>query len=307
MKEILKLYIPHYFITVAIICLAACASKPEETIEGQAEELYQKSIASLDAGAYDRAIRLLEALEAQFPFEGYADQAQLELIYAHYKARNYEIATDIAERFIRLRPDHPNVDYAFYMKGIVSFHQDSSFFGRFIAVDSTLRDAGTARDAYVHFAELLSLYPNSVYAADVQQRIIFLRNLIARSEINVANYYFERGAFLAATNRGRYVIENFEGSPAVPDGLAVMAQGYTLLGYEKEADNAIKILRENYPEHPALNSKGELKRRNILSGTQRSLLNRISFGLLGTRYNLGFDTRKIYNKQYGKVKRAAKS
>lgn len=287
--------------------MSACVSKKEEeNIEGLADDLYQKAVKAVDAGAYDRAIRLFQALEAQYPFEGYADQAQLELIYANYRARNYEIANDIAERFIRLRPDHPNVDYAYYMKGVVSFHQNTSFVGQILSIDSTLRDAGTARDAYVHFAELLSLFPNSIFAVDAQQRIIFLRNLIARSEINIANYYFKRKAYLAATNRGRYVIENFQGSPAVADGLAVMAQGYTILGEPELADNAIKVLLENFPDHPALNANGELKRRDYLSGQKRSLLNRLTFGLRGSDNNLGFDTRKLYNKQYASPKKPPK-
>jgi outer membrane protein assembly factor BamD len=114
----------------------------------------------------------------------------------------------------------------------------------------------------------------------------------------VANYYFKRGAYLAATNRGKFVVENFQGSPAVPDGLAVMAQGYTLLGYTEQAKNAVEVLAHNYPDHPALNPDGSFRYQDMEGGLERSWLNRLTLGMLDRPEELGFDTRELYNPQY---------
>ncbi len=262
------------------------------------EQLYRRAVDALDVNSYAIAIQYLQSLESRFPFGEYAEQAQLELIYAYYASSNHEAANAAADRFIRLHPSHPNVDYAYYMRGLIAFNRERTFIGQFLPIDATARDPGTARDSFAYFSELLALFPNSQYAPDARKRMLYLRNLLARHEINVANYYFKRGAILAATNRGRYVVENFQGSPAVPDGLAVMAQGYTVLGLEEQADHAIMALRENYPEHPALDQHGNLRYRDILAGQQRSWLNRLSLGMLDRPEPLGYDTRHIYNPEY---------
>lgn len=262
------------------------------------KDVFERAVRALEAKQANAAIEHLQLLEARFPFGAYAEQAQLELIYAYYLASSYEAATASADRFIRLHPDHPNVDYAFYMRGLIAFSQDTSFFGQFLPIDISKRDPGSAREAYAHFSELLLRYPESPYGADARQRLIFLRNLLARHEIAVANYYFERGAYMAATNRGRYVVENFQGSPAVADALAVLAQGYTLMGYHELADNSIAVLGQNFPEHPALDEGGHFRRRGILAGNKRTLLNRLSFGLLGRPEPLSYDTRELYNSEY---------
>ena len=262
------------------------------------EELYDRAMSALDANQSRTAIEFLQVLEAQFPFGAYAEQAQLELIYAYYRSANYDAAMASADRFIRLHPDHPNIDYAYYMRGLITFSRDSSFFGQFLPVDITKRDPGSAREAYTHFSELLLRFPDTPYGEDARKRLIYIRNLLARHEINVANYYFKRGAYLSATNRGRFVVENFQGSPAVADGLAVMAQGYTLLGYQDLADNSVAVLRDNFPDHPALDLNGEFKNRALLAGEEQTMLNRLSFGLLDRPEPLGYDTRELYNPEY---------
>jgi len=244
------------------------------------------------------AVQYLEALESQFPFGPYAEQAQLELIYAHFRSFDHDAAIAAADRFIRLHPEHPNVDYAYYMRGLITFTREASFIGQFLPLDITTRDPGSARESFAHFSELLVRYPNSTYGPDARKRLVYLRNLLARHEINVANYYLKRSAYLAATNRGKFVVENFQGSPAVPDGLAIMVQGYTILGYQELADNAAKVLALNYPDHPALDSDGNFKNRNIATDIKRSWLNKVSFGLFDKPDNLGFDTRELYNAEY---------
>ena len=228
-------------------------------------DYYERIQANLLASNWTSAIENLEALEAQFPFGTYAEQAQLELIYAHYKGTDYEAATAAADRFIRLHPRHPNADYAVYIKGLALISESKGFFDHFLPRDATQRDPGSARLAFAIFTDLLSNYPNSAYAADARKQMIFLRNQLARHEIHVANYYFKREAYLAATNRGRYVVENFQRTPAIPDALAVMAQGYYLLDKLELSANAARTLAENFPNHPALNAQGEFQYQDTLT------------------------------------------
>ena len=252
----------------------------------------------LNARRWSNAIQNLEALEAQFPFGDYAEQAQLELVYAHYKLSDYEAAIAAADRFIRLHPQHPNVDYAHYLKGLSHYSQNKSFFDQFLSRDETKRDPGAARESFTSFSELLAKYPSSPYAADARKRMIHLRNLLARQEIHVANYYFVRGAYLAAANRGRYVVENFQMSPAVPDGLAVMAQAYYLLGLQDLSDDAAQTLAANYPDHPALDQSGNFQYHTDIGGEDRSWLNKVTFGFYDNAEPPGYDTRHIYNTAY---------
>jgi outer membrane protein assembly factor BamD len=226
----------------------------EDESSGYTEvDFYEKIQSSLNASNWSVAISNLELLESQFPFGKYAEQAQLELMYAQFKSGDHDSSIAAADRFIRLHPQHPNVDYAFYVKGLSEISQSSSAFDNFLPTDSSMRDIGSARDAFGTFTELLNRFPKSPYAADARKRLVNLRNQLGRAEIHVANYYFSRGAYLAAANRGRFVVENFQQTPAVPDGLAVMAQGYQMLGMQELADHAVEVLAANYPEHPSLN------------------------------------------------------
>ncbi len=289
-------------ILLTVVFLASCSffnSEEEELGAGMAEqELYQQAQNAIENASYRRAINYLQALESQFPFGDYAEQAQLDLVYVHYQAGDHEAALAAADRFIRLHPEHPNVDYAYYMRGLINFTRETSFVGNFLPVDLTTRDPGSARESFSNFTELLVRFPESSYAPDARKRLIYIRNMLARQEINVANYYFKRGAYLAAANRGKFVVENFQGSPAVPDGLAVMAQGYTLLGYTEQANNAVEVLAYNYPNHPALNSDGSFRYQDMEGGIKRSWLNRLTLGMIDRPEELGFDTRDLYNPQY---------
>lgn len=290
--------------TLLISMLYACASTDgEDDFErGETEaELYESALRYLDANQSIAAIDYLQFLEAQYPFGAYAEQSQLELVYAQYRAFDHEAAMASADRFIRLHPEHPNVDYAYYMRGLISFTRESSFISNFLPVDITMRDPGSARESFSHFSELLLRFPNSTYGPDARKRMTFLRNMLARTEINVANYYFRRGAYLAATNRGKFVVENFQGSPAVPDGLAVMSEGYALLGFDKLHNDTVRILALNYPNHPALDENGKFKHQDIQAGVERSFLNRATLGLIDRPIELGYDSREIYNAEYKAV------
>ncbi len=274
--------------------LAACSGNdelPDIAADSGEQQIYDEAQRYLRNQNYDLAVRSLQLLESRYPFGAYAEQAQLELIYAHYGAYEHEAAVEAADRFIRLHPQHPNVDYAYYMKGLSAYAGSENIFQRFVPTDQTKRDTNHAKEAFAEFSQLVSRYPDSPYAADAKARMVYLRNLLARHEINVANYYFRRGAYLAAANRGRYVVENFQRTPAVPDGLAVMAQGYLLLGMDDLARDSISILALNYPEHPSLDENGEFTSVFTLDGLQRSWINRLSFGLFDPPKPPQFDNR----------------
>ncbi|WP_312913916.1 outer membrane protein assembly factor BamD [Stutzerimonas nitrititolerans] len=242
-----------HLLLIAIFALTAACSSNETISENLGEtELYQQAQADLDNKSYTSAITKLKTLESRYPFGRFAEQAQLELIYAYYRNMEPEAARSSAERFIRLHPQHPNVDYAYYLKGLASFDQDRGLLARFLPLDMTKRDPGAARDSFNEFAQLTTRYPNSRYAPDAKARMVYLRNLLAANEIHVAHYYLKRQAYVAAANRGRYVVENFQGTPSVGDGLAVMTEAYQRLKLDDLAASSLQTLTLNYPEHASL-------------------------------------------------------
>lgn len=269
-------------ILATALLLVACASKePAEPVESTEQAYYSGAKRALKSHNYTEAVELLEELESRYPFGRYAEQAQLDLIYAHYKSFDYEAARAAADRFIRLHPQHPELDYAYYLRGLAAFSQDQSFLDRFLPTDRTKRDPGSAKESIADFSTLLARFPNSQYADDARSRMVYLRNLLAAYEIHVARYYLKRQAYVAAVNRGRYVVENFQQTPSVPDGLAVMTEAYLQLGMNDLADQSLGILSMNYPQYPALRKDGSFDIKRSKVGSKRSLLNRVTFGLFG--------------------------
>lgn len=270
-----------HLLLIAILALTAACSSNEVVDENLSEtELYQQAQADLDSKSYTSAVSKLKALESRYPFGRYAEQAQLELIYAYYKNVEPEAAKSAAERFIRLHPQHANVDYAYYLKGLASFEQDRGLLARFLPLDMTKRDPGAARDSFNEFALLTSRYPNSRYAPDAKARMVYLRNLLAAYEIHVAHYYLTRQAYVAAANRGRYVVENFQETPAVGDGLAVMTEAYQRLALNDLAATSLETLKLNYPEHPSLVDGQFVPREE--EADNRSWLAKATLGLIET-------------------------
>lgn len=275
------MHLKHLLLIAMLVLTAACSSKSPEVEENLSEtELYQQARQDLDNNNLTAAISKLKALESRYPFGRYAEQAQLELIYAYYKNAEPEAVRATAERFIRLHPQHPNVDYAYYMKGLASFDQDQSFLARFLPLDMSKRDPGAARDSYNEFAQLTRRFPDSRYAPDAKQRMIYLRNLLANYEVHVGHYYLKRNAYVAAANRGRYIIENFQETPAVGDGLAIMVEAYQRLALDELAATSLETLKLNYPEHPTL-AGGTFKPRENEADT-RSWLAKATLGLIET-------------------------
>lgn len=274
------------FLTIAALCtsliLTGC-SKDEIELDLEATEqaAYSSAQGSLRAGNYQGAISKLQLLESRFPFGRYAEQAQLELIYAYYRSAQPEAARAAANRFIRLHPQHPNVDYAYYLKGMISFEQDKNFLSNFIPMDPSTRDPGAARESFNDFSQLIRRFPNSEYSPDAQQRMKYLRNLLAASEVNVGRYYIRRGAYVAAANRGRWVFENYQGAASVPDALAIMVEAYQLLEMKDLAEQALLVLSTNYPDHESLDNEGNFRKTRSIKNKERGWLNVITFGLMG--------------------------
>jgi outer membrane protein assembly factor BamD len=276
------------------LTLYGCSSNdelPDVAADAGEQQIYDDAQNYLRGDNYDLAVRSFQLLEARYPFGKYAEQAQLEIIYAHYNAYEHEAAVEAADRFIRLHPQHPNVDYAYYMKGLAAYTSNEDIFSRFMPTDPTKRDTSHAKEAFAEFSQLLARFPDSPYAADAKARMISLRNMLARHEIIIANYYLRRGAYLASVNRGRFVVENFQRTPAVADGLAVMAQGYIYLGMDDLAEESIRVLAENFPKYPAIGKDGQFISGYTLDGAQRSWINQASFGLFDPPKPPQFDTR----------------
>ncbi|MBD3897931.1 outer membrane protein assembly factor BamD [Halomonas sp. ML-15] len=248
---------------LAVTLLSGCAlfgggsddDSDDDLPQVSEQELYQQARSSLEAGRYSTAVEELEAVDTRFPFGDYAEQAQLELIYAYYETNNWEAARAAAGRFIRLQPDHPQVDYAYYMRGLSAYQAGRFSLERLRLVDLSRRDLGASRDAYSDFSELIQRYPESEYAPDARQRIIYLRNVLASQELHVADFYLRKGAYLAAVQRGRWVVENYPESTANRDALAVMVEGYLGLGMRDRAREVLTVLIENDPRHERLSGR----------------------------------------------------
>jgi len=272
-----------------VFCVSGCSwnSNEENKIEDYSDEietseqkLYKRAQGSLRSSNFRTAIEQLEQLESRFPFGRYAEQAQLELIYAKYMTSRLDEANSSAERFIRLHPQHPNIDYAYYLKGLSSFHKTKSIFDNFFQSQAFKRDMEPVQAAYADFAMLLSLFPDSQYSPDVKQRMIHLRNVLADYELVVADYYMRRGAYVAAANRARYVLESYPKTLATPKALIVLIECNWRLGLETETNNLLRVLNQNYPDHENFDENGDLILENEIKNRNRSWANIISLGLL---------------------------
>lgn len=233
-----------------ILCLAACllaalsgcaSTEDREDERLSARQYYLEGKKALEHEDYELAIQYFGDLEARYPFGRYADQGLLATAYAHYKQDDPEAAIATADRFIKLHPTHPDVDYAYYVKGLANFHSRDNFLDSIFNQDPSKRDPASARRSFQFFAELVRRYPQSRYAADARQRLIFLRNELANYELHVADYYLRRGAYVAAADRATYLIEHYARTPAVTPAVALLANAYRKLGLEDLASDAERI------------------------------------------------------------------
>ena len=222
------------------------------------DRIYNEAKGALDSGYYSKAVEYYEFLETRFPFGVYGQQSLLDLAYAYYKTENFEGAISACDRFVRLYPQNPHVDYAYYLRGLVNFNRGKGLTERFLPLDTSQRDPSSALQSFRDFSELARKYPDSEYIPDAQKRMVFLRNLLAQHEVHVANYYMVRGAYIAAANRARYVIETYPRTPAVPDALVLMAKAYKVLEMNDLSGDAIRVLQLNYPNHPGISEVEEI-------------------------------------------------
>lgn len=271
---------PHYLrlltLSLLLALLGACASNSNQAQRSE-KEYYETAQKSLRTGNFSKAAESLETLESHYPVGIYTEQAQLELIYAKFRHVDYASASAAADRFIRLHPSHPQVDYAYYMRGLADYEADRDFFMRYLPVEAAWRDLSNVRDAYNGFRELLTRFPDSEYAADARARMMFIRNQLAEAEIHAARFYARKKAYLSCLNRARWVVENYPGAPQTPDALALEVWAYNKLGIKDLAVQQLAVLQANYP---AYQSAKELA-QDIASNNDRSWLNVVSFGVLG--------------------------
>ncbi len=255
-----------------LIFLAAittgCASKKKGGIDTnlaqqQVEELYTKAKKALDRGNYAFAIDYYRALEANYPYGEFTEQAKLDMLFAFDKTGQIEKAVEAADNFVKLYPTHKNVDYAYYMKGVASFEKKSGRIDKFIkGTDRAVRDPKPYRDSENAFKELIKRYPNSVYAQDAKQRLVFIRNALAERELAIAQFYFDNDTFVAAVNRCKTIVYKYETSPAVEGALELMEKAYVEMGLNDLAVSTRKVLMENFPNN---NKEAYTKKKSLLS------------------------------------------
>lgn len=237
------------------LALVGCASGPDsrdETLRWSPERLYQESKDEMSSGNYAQAIAMLRKLESRYPFGRFAQQAQLDTAYAYWKEGDLAQALSSIERFMRLNPNHPSIDYALYLKGLINFNDRATLFSSVTGEDMSERDPKAAKEAFDAFKQLVTRFPESRYAADAGARLQFLINTLAQGEVHTARFYLRRGAFMAAVNRAQTVIRTYQDSPAVEEALAQMIYGYDKLGLVQLRDDAKRVLSRTAPNSPYL-------------------------------------------------------
>lgn len=239
--------------------LAACGlmgDKSDETKGWSAQKLYAEARENLDTGGYDKAISYYQKLEARYPYGRFAQQAQMELAYAYYKDKDQAGTVTAADRFIKMHPNHPNVDYLYYLRGLANFNDDLGVFGYVSNQDMSERDPKAAKDAFDAFKELVTKFPQSKYAPDSVARMNYLVNALASYEVHVARYYMKRNAYLAAANRVQFAIKTYPQAPANEEGLLIMVKAYDALGMQDLRADAERVMLKNYPNSKYLKSNG---------------------------------------------------
>mgnify|MGYP002820166276 CR=1 FL=1 len=246
------------WLLILVFVFSGCGYFQNETSEQKAESkwpedrLYRAAKDRLDGGECSGAIEYYEKLSARYPFGIYTQQSQLELAYCYYRTEDPEQALSTIDRFMKMHPSHPHAAYAYYLRGLINFGRGYGLTERFLPKDPSQRDPGASLQSFNDFSDLISSFPESIYVEDATLRMRYLRNILAQHEVNVANWYMRRGAFVAAANRARYVVENYQQAPAMPDALFLMAKSYRVLELEELAEDALRILELNYPGHPGI-------------------------------------------------------
>ena len=237
----------------AMVSVAGCSSSADNEEKAVlanmgAQQLYERAKQSMEVGNFSAAAQTLSALDSRYPFGPLSHQVQLDLIYSYYKSGKNEETIATIDRFIRLNPNHSDVDYAYYMRGLTNMEADSNLFQELMNIDRTDRDPSMSREAFEDFRRLIQQYPESKYAVDARKRMLHIKDRLARYEIAIARFYMRRQAYVAAANRGRYVLEHFPDTTQVQQALEIMVSSYEQLGLDELRENALKTLRLNYPD-----------------------------------------------------------
>ena len=237
----------------AMVSVAGCSSSADNEEKAVlanmgAQQLYERAKQSMEVGNFSAAAQTLSALDSRYPFGPLSHQVQLDLIYSYYKSGKNEETIATIDRFIRLNPNHSDVDYAYYMRGLTNMEADSNLFQELMNIDRTDRDPSMSREAFEDFRRLIQQYPESKYAVDARTRMLHIKDRLARYEIAIARFYMRRQAYVAAANRGRYVLEHFPDTTQVQQALEIMVSSYEQLGLDELRENALKTLRLNYPD-----------------------------------------------------------
>lgn len=240
------------YISVSVLAfmLSACSTvvDPADAYRGEtAEQIFQKGEEALREKNYQEAIKRFEALDVQYPFGKNTETAQLQIIYAYYMQGEYPSAESAADRFIHAHPTSPHVDYAYYMRGLSNYYQNLGVFEKLFAVNLATRDLSQVKKSYNDFAAIDKFYPHSPYAGAAHQYTVYLRNILAEHELNVAEFYYSRRAYVAAADRANLLVRHYQGAPTVPDALVVMVRSYRQLELMKDSNNALAVLKYNYP------------------------------------------------------------
>ena len=234
---------------IFIVILCGCGKKEDQYKNLSAKEIYERGKVAAQGKNYTQAIQDFDTLEARYPYGEWSEKGQLAMIHAYAIAGEDASALAAADRFIRMHPRHPNVDYAYYMKGVVNFNDNFTLAFRSMPLDRSLRDSTYAQEGFDSFKTLLEKFPKSRYAADARKRMILLREQMSDHELHIAEFYERQGASLAAANRAGYLINQFPQTTAVPKALMILNRSYKAMGLNKEADEAITMLKANFPNY----------------------------------------------------------
>jgi outer membrane protein assembly factor BamD len=234
-------------LALALIGAGCAATEDDETVGWSAQRLYGEAKDAMSNKDWPRAIKYLEKLEARYPYGRFAQQAQLEIAYAHWKDNERASAIAAVDRFIKMYPNHANADYAWYLKGLINFNELTGALSWLTTPDMSDRDPKASREAFLAFKEVVTRFPDSPYAEDSAARMRYLLNALAANEVHVAKYYIKRGAFLAAANRAQYAIQHYPQAPAVEEAMVVLVRAYDELGMKELSDSARRVLEKNFP------------------------------------------------------------
>lgn len=283
----LQHFIPAYLLIV-LLALSGCNSTEENTAAADKKvkppptetALYRAARKKMVGRHYSDAAKLFQELELLYPFSRYAERAKLEIIYAHYKAYELDEARTAADDFLRLHTDHPNADYAQYLKALSKFSENRRPFEMTLKGALSHRDLTPIKESFDDFKELLEGFPDSKYLPDARQRMVFIRNILAAQEVLIGEYYLKRNAFVAAVNRGRYVVENYSQTPAIESALELLIAAYTNIERIDLAKETIAVLKLNYPKNSNFMPNGSYQVPAVPKAGARSILNVVTFGLL---------------------------